>query len=179
MPVEGRPLRDLAVAFGYSAMALTKVAGELEAKALASVSRDGKTRRLRFGEERRALWDRAQPILASPVRVRQWVRGRGGRMPGLVAGLTALERLTEIAGDRLPTLALARRDLKGFIDRGDLVVCRFPDEAEAAVEGWSYDPARLAAGESVDALSLYLSLRETADERVRKELRRLLEGVAW
>lgn len=50
--------------------------------------------------------------LASPVRVRQWVRGRGGRMPGLVAGLTALQRLTEIAGDRLPTLALAPRDLR-------------------------------------------------------------------
>ena len=49
-----------------------------------------------------------------------------------------------------------------------------PVTTVAAIEGWRYDPTTLATGDCVDRLSLYLALRDTADERVRKELRTLL-----
>jgi hypothetical protein len=179
-PVEGLPLGDVAVAFGYSAMMLSKIAAELAATGLATATREGRTRRLRFAMARKDLWQRALPRLASPVRQRLWVRQWTGKdVRKLAAGLTALERYTDIADDRVPTYAMTRADLRAAIARGDILTCEDADEAVAAVEGWRYDPATLATEGRADRLSLYLALRDTADERVQKELRTLLEGVGW
>jgi hypothetical protein len=53
------------------------------------------------------------------------------------------------------------------------------DEANACIEAWTYDPRLLAADGRVDALSLYLSLRDSPDERVQQQLESLLEAVSW
>jgi hypothetical protein len=47
------------------------------------------------------------------------------------------------------------------------------------VEVWSYPPKATADGPVVDRLSLYLSLRGTADERVEVALNQLLEDMKW
>lgn len=173
--VEGVPLGDVAAEFGYSAMMLSKVAVELTAAGLSTATREGRTRRLRFATARQDLWKRALPRLTSPVCLRLWVQQWGGKeTPKVAAGLTALESYTAIADDRVATYAMTRRDLREAIARGDVVTCEDEDEAVAAVEGWRYDPAVLATGDCADRLSLYLALRDTADERVRKELRTLL-----
>jgi hypothetical protein len=177
-PVEGVPLGDVAVAFGYSAMMLSKIAAELAATGLATATREGRTRRLLFAEARQDLWERALPRLASPVRHRLWVRQWAGKdVRKVAAGLTALERYTDIADDRVPTYAMSRADLRTALARGDIVTCEDADEAVAAIEGWCYDPATLATGDRADRLSLYLALRETADERVQKELRTLIASI--
>lgn len=179
-PVEAVPLGDVAATFGYSAMTLTKIAAELAVNELATVTREGRTRLIRFVEARRALWDRALPTLANPVSIRLWVRRWAAvDVEKVVAGLTALERYTAIADDRLPTFAMARPDLRTAIARGDIVTCEGEDDAVAAIEGWRYHPTRLATGDCADRLSVYLALRDSADERVQKELRTLLEGVEW
>ena len=109
-----------------------------------------------------------------------FVQGRAGASEsGVVAGLTALELLTAIAGDPLPTFAVWRNRLRAAIRRGAIGLCEIPDDADAVVEEWTYDPTRLADGECADRLSLYLSLRATEDERIRKESQTLLEGVPW
>ncbi len=179
-PVDGVPLGEVAAAFGYSAMTLSKVAAELGAAGLATATREGRTRHLRFPMARPDLWKQAIPRLTSPVRLRVWVRrwtAQDGRK--VAAGLTALERYTEIADDLVPTYAMARADLRTTIARGDIVTCEDADEAVAAIEGWRYNPATIAIGDCADRLSLYLALRDTADERVQKELQKLLEGVGW
>ena len=45
---------------------------------------------------------------------------------------------------------------------------------EHVVEVWRYDPKLLGENGMVDRLSLYLSLRDTEDERVRKEVKKLI-----
>ena len=47
------------------------------------------------------------------------------------------------------------------------------------VEVWRYDPMLLAEDGRVDALSLYLSLRDTEDERVHKEINQLIKDRQW
>lgn len=78
-------------------------------------------------------------------------------------------------GAVVPSLNEYRRRL----GRKQLVVCEVVDDAEAALECWTYDPARLAKGGPVDRLSLYLSLQDSHDERVQKELKAMLEGMKW
>jgi hypothetical protein len=161
-------------------MTLSKVAGELEAKGLCSVVRSGKTRGLSFISAGRELWEQALPVLSNPVTSRKWVlRWEPVKVLKIAAGMTALERYTAIADDRIPTFALWRNEVRTGLERGDIVGCEGPDEAVAEIECWTYDPARLVDGDCVDRLSLYLSLKDATDERVQKELMALLEGVTW
>jgi hypothetical protein len=165
---------------GYSNMTLTNVANELEASGLCEVVRDGRTRHLAFGRRGADLWKRALDHLSTPLRARRWIRRpKAGQPRMLVAGMTALERYTEIADDPIPTFALWQHEYRRGRERGDIVECESADEADAAVESWAYDPARLVDGDCVDRLSLYLALRDMTDERVQKELKRLLGEVKW
>jgi DNA-binding MarR family transcriptional regulator len=178
--VEGRPLREVASALGYSAMTLSNVADELQSAGLCEIVTAGRTRHLVFGTRGRELWERALPLLDSPVRARHCVRHTSRQAAELpVAGITALERYTGIVDDPVLTVAVRDREYRTLLERGDLVGCDGPEEAEAAVEVWPYDPVRLASTGCVDRLSLYLSLRDSPDERVQKELKSLLEGVPW
>jgi hypothetical protein len=178
--VEGAPLAEVAGQLGYSAMTMSKVAAELAARDLAAVKRNGKARQIEFCLPRRGLWEKALPVLASPVRSTMFVRGRRtARDIGVVAGLTALARYTAIAGGPLTVLAVWRNTLRDAIRRDAVVACQVPDDADTVIEAWTYDPTRLADIETVDRMSLYLSLRDSEDERIQKELAGLLKGVAW
>ena len=53
------------------------------------------------------------------------------------------------------------------------------DENRIEVQTWTYDPQRLARDGVVDRLSLYLSARESPDERVAQAAGELLETIAW
>ncbi len=180
MKVEGAALGEVAGQLGYSAMTLSKVAAELLAHDLAAVPRSGKARHLEFRLPRRELWEKALPVLASPVRSTMFVRGRRtAREIGVVAGLTALARYTAIADGPLTVFAVWRNAFRDAIRRNTIVECQVPEDAGTVIEVWNYDPTRVADIETVDRLSLYLSLRASEDERVQKELTALLAGVAW
>jgi hypothetical protein len=47
------------------------------------------------------------------------------------------------------------------------------------VEVWRYDPRLLSKTETVDKLSLYLSLKDNEDERVQIELENLMNEIQW
>ena len=49
--------------------------------------------------------------------------------------------------------------------------------SQVAVEMWRYDPRKLSKGKMVDGLSLALSLREDADERVEEAVEEMLNNL--
>ncbi len=49
--------------------------------------------------------------------------------------------------------------------------------SQVAVEMWRYDPRKLSKGKTVDELSLALSLREDADERVEEAVEGMLQDL--
>ena len=107
-----------------------------------------------------------------------WLRGNIPRSPELPAGLTALSQLTAIADDRLPTYALSAEVYQASLEKGIFHGCDGPEEANLRLETWNYDPLLLARGDWADALSLYLSLRESPDERIQQQLTELIGHVA-
>jgi hypothetical protein len=84
-----------------------------------------------------------------------------------------------IAADRLPTYALALDDFQDLLERDYLADCLDAEQATARIEVWSYHPRLLGDDRTVDPLSLYLSLRNSADERVQQQLEKLIEGIKW
>ena len=132
---------------------------------------------LDFGLRGKALWDRAEPLMASPVRRTQWVRWGQPRARAVASGTTALSRLSMLAEDTVETYAMRDRDLAAALEKGQLLGCSGREEADARMESWKYDPWVLAENAVADPCSLYLSLRRSGDERVQKEIQFLIERL--
>jgi hypothetical protein len=167
-------LGQIASRLGYSAMAISKAQDELQRTQLCDAIRSGRTIFLHFNLKGKDLWDKAQPLLSTPVKRTQWIRWGQPRARAAIAGLSALSRYSMIADESLPTYAMRDRDLLNALENGSIYGSAGREDAEARMESWKYDPWLLADKEIVDPASLYLSLRQSADERVQKEREGLL-----
>jgi hypothetical protein len=177
--VEAMSLRELAGELGYSAMTLSTVRIELESLGLCKSIQQGRSTHIEFLAPLRTLWERAEPHLRSPVKARHWVRFMHPDKQNLQAGLTALAASSMISDDERPTYAMRSAEYRAQLEKGGIAGCPGPENAQARVECWAYDPRLLSDGPAVDRLSLYLSLRGTHDERVEKALTALLEDSPW
>jgi DNA-binding MarR family transcriptional regulator len=171
------PLAQLGERLAYSPQAMSFAQAELHDAKLCEVRRAGKTIFLEFALRGKALWEKVEPLMASPVRRTQWVRWGQPRARAVVSGTTALSRVSMLAEDAVATYALRDRELGAALEKGELVGCRGSDEADARMESWKYDPWVLAENAVADPCSLYLSLRASGDERVQKEIGLLIERL--
>ena len=178
-PLRALPLKSIAEKLHCSAMMLSKVKDELEEAGICDVERIGRSMTLTFSASNRELWELAHERMTSPVKKTCWVQWKTPGYPGLLAGISALSRRTMLADDRIPTYALGPRMLESWLQKGFVTECSDSDQATAKIEIWSYEPKFLGDNESVDPLSLYLSLRYNADERIQQQLEQLLEEVKW
>ena len=177
--LEDLPLRIIAEKIGYSPIMLTKVKDELEAADLCGTSRQGRSITLAFKAHGRQLWERVQPLLSSPVKKAHWLRWEQPGAPALAAGLTALSHRTDISDDRLPTYALHSATFQANLERGLYRGYQGPEEANLRMESWSYNPQLFGDEKRVDPLSLYLSLRDSPDDRIQQQLERLIDQISW
>ncbi len=178
-PVDAFTLAEVAQKLGYSAMTLTKIAQELNAHELAQTVRQGRKLHLHFPVAGQELWELAKPLLQSPVKETYWAQVAPGVALPFVAGISALAKVSSLLPDAQPVLALPGKRVQEL--RREEMLQFYPDAAQAvfSLQVWRYDPAPLAEGECVDRLSLYLSLRDSSDERVRLALHEMMEKIAW
>jgi DNA-binding transcriptional ArsR family regulator len=178
-PASGTPSGS-ARRLGYTAMAMGQALNQLEDAKLVNVHKEGRERLFELAGEPADLWQRAQPLLASPISRRRYLVGvaPSGRI-GLAAGLSALTTYSALAEPTVPVVALERVNTKSLLDAHGVQELPTADEAELEVEVWSYEPGLLSEGPAVDRLSLYLSLRDDTDERVHSALDEMMRGITW
>jgi len=118
------------------------------------------------------LWEKAMPLMLSPVERILYTDEQLEEKP--IAGESALESYTMLSTPEVPCKAVSKvwvaEHPKAMLNK---------NYGECRVEVWRYDPMLLAKGNVVDPLSLYLSLQSNEDERVRIELRNLINNVKW
>lgn len=175
--LDGVPLRVIAEKLNCSAMMLSKVKNELLEAGICSTKRDGRALLLEFPQSKSSTWEMVKDKMTSPVKAAHWVQHTETVLPALLAGFSALSRHSMIAEDTLPTYALGSDGFAPLVEQGMLTPLPDADTAHARMELWSYDPRLLSGGETVDALSLYLTMRSTEDERIEQALEQLLKGV--
>lgn len=165
---------------GYTAMAMGQALNQLEDAKLVTVHKEGRERRFELAGEPADLWLQAQPLLANPISRRRYLIGApASAHEGIAGGLSALATYSALAEPSVPVVAFDRSNATGLLAAHGVQQLPTADEAELEVEVWSYDPALLSDGSAVDRLSLYLCLREDADERVHSALDEMMRGVAW
>jgi DNA-binding transcriptional ArsR family regulator len=170
----------LAGELGYTPMAMGQALDQLEAAGLADVRRQGRERLFTMAGDPKDTWDKAQPLLASPIKRRHClVKGSRGVADGLMSGLTALATYSSLAEPALPVFAMSAPQARQLLDSQDVIDVPSTDGADFELEVWSYDPRLLSKGPAVDRLSLYLALRDDQDERVQSALEEMLRGITW
>ena len=120
---------------------------------------------LHYGKE---LWDAARAYMRSPVKETFYCDNLDFSLYP-ESGLSALSFYSNLANDDIPTIAVYARDFNKTTISG---LNQF--DGNYAIEVWRY-PSLWQ--DRVDPLSLYLSLENNKDPRVRKELDNMFDSV--
>lgn len=165
--------------FGYTAMTVSRAARELQAAGLAKAFAVGREKWLRFDQGPKDIWQRAQSWLRSPVNRSVWAVSAGDSIDDApLAGLSALAAQSALADPTCPERAISSERWK-HAQRKDLQVLHLPEPGATRWQVWRYDPRRLADNGLVDPLSLIVSLREDADDRVQQAVEQLEARLPW
>ncbi len=181
LSVEPMALRDWAGLLGFSTMTTSRICNELADSGLCGKEQHGKKVVLCFDSDRHALWDRILPRLRNPILRLSYVNGVNPKKRiGLKAGLSALSRYSSIAQGRNAVYAMKAAEYRRAVSEGRLIEQPSQDEDSIVIEQWRYRPELLSDGnDAVDRLSLFLSLRDSHDERIEAALDELKEGIKW
>ena len=171
--LNNKSISDFADIFKISKMHASRAVDELKAAGLVRINQKGAAKFLQF-QDKKELWANALPYLANPVLKRIYTNDNiaGGRF----AGYTALSEYTLIDGGEQKTKAIFK---KQFLKATKNVEIKStPAEfAKNCIEVWEWDPEILGDGKFADPLSLYLSMRDNADDRTQIALKEILENM--
>lgn len=176
--VDGRTAPQLAARYRYSRMTMVRAIDELGRRGLADVDASGKPLVFKMRWKGRDLWERARPLLRSPVRKRRRIPEPPPEMKKQLplAGESALAALGELAEPLVEVRAVAASRWDTLRKHWDIDRLPAWDERAIELETWSYDPT-LPGDDIVDPLSLWLSLPEASDERFQMAKEELLRRV--
>lgn len=146
---------------------LTRACQELAYHHLAVLGKKGRSRFMSFAQDRRLLWRSAEKCLRSPVV--KCIRYTGKMDDAVTAGYPALAKLSDMAPDGDPVFAMTLAETRKLDERK---IRRYNG---AEIEIWRYSPRLLARDGYVDPLSLYMSLKDSPDARIKIALASLLE----
>ncbi|MBV8036370.1 hypothetical protein [Roseateles sp.] len=170
----------VAVALGYTPMTLSRAVRELTAAGLATSYTVGRSRWLRMELPPKQLWERAKPAMRTPVRRTIWAAANGivASRLGRIAGLSALARYSMLAEPKWPVYAMTTAGWRAATDAG---LRELPEPEAGAQEWqlWNYSPALKPNADTVDPLSLMLSLEDKVDDRIQIALDELKGQLPW
>jgi hypothetical protein len=175
---------DLVGGEAYSKMTISRVMKEFQSFGLIEQASNDNPPRWRFVETPQVVWEKALPVLQSPVKRVAYA----GWSPQLqrAAGLSALSKASMLGEPSIPVIAFSKEEWDLEVEGADRTeVGRF-DDPVFEVEIWSYSPDHIpgktcvpVSSESVDPLSLYLSLKDDGDDRVQISLDEMMEKIEW
>lgn len=171
--IEGTTGNQLAELFGVTQMTVSRAVRELENFGLCSFEKKGTEKKVRFGTKKE-LWQKAQKLFTSPVVGTVELAESPLELP--LAGDPALEHYTMIAGIPPKTYAIYKREFLQLKRQGKIKLPRVGEE-KLRLQLWKRDPKPLAQGKYIDPISLYLSEKNSTDDRIQVETRRMMEEL--
>ncbi|MBK7958057.1 MAG: MarR family transcriptional regulator [Bacteroidetes bacterium] len=182
--LEGLPFKEIAQKLGYTPMAITNAIDNLKYHELVDVEGE-KEKCIHFRHERHELWNIAQEqnLLGNPVIKTVYVDEKPRDLFLLYSNASALPQYTDLNPSRQKYYAIEKTVFYGLQKRNALINPN-DNEGRYALEVWKYNPLTLADElpndmPVVDPLSLYLSMKESEDERIEIALDQILEKFTW
>lgn len=172
MSLEGLSVSEVASKIcQYSYVSIAKAVENIEALGLCECRKDAeRSKRISFIAEGRELWEKSRPYMTTPVKDVKYC----DVVPSigfLYSGVSALASYTMLSPDETPTIAVYSGrfkavDFKGLNDF----------DGNVKIEIWRY-PEMDPKTDTVDRLSLFLSLEDDTDPRVDKENKIMFDKI--
>lgn len=158
-------------------MTVSRAVKELSDAGLASVVGQVRPRLLQFEATAQAVWQKALPLLRSPIKQSVWAMPHAAlQQHARLAGESALAEATLLAAPVHPVFAISSAQWQSAQALG-MQALPAAEPGACQWQIWAYDPNISPAVDTVDALSLLLSLRNDPDERVQQALTELARGL--
>jgi len=173
--ITGINFKTLAEKLNYGRMTITRAADDLTRLGLCEIA-GGKNKSLNFAKDKLQLWNKAQQFLINPVK--KVVYADFLKDTGLVCitGIPALSNYTNIADDDKKSFAVYLNDFKN-LRKKKIIHLAGGKEENITLQVWKYNPGILTNNRYVDPLSLYLTLKDSNNERIEGELNNLLNKL--
>ena len=176
-----QPIRkvDLAKRLELSAMNVTRAVQELEALELVAVEKTGRSDYVSAVDSGKSLYEKALPYMINPVQKRLHVQKADMFAELPMAGEYALATYSMLNEPQIECKAISRKKYKGLDGIEEIDPAWSSSLDYIQLELWKYDPQPLADDDTVDVISLTLSLRGNQDERVEQAVEEMMEGYKW
>lgn len=178
---ENKPLKEIARMFNYTSMAITKAVNNLYQHDLCLI-KGNKEKYIFFKVDIPELWHNALPYLTNPVLKKVFVEEKPQKAV-LLSNTSALPEYTDMNPSRQLYYAIDRGNYFNLLKEGKLLNHN-EFEGRYCLEVWKYNPLFLVEKLNndlgvVDPLSLYLSLKDSKDERTDFALETLIGKNIW
>ena len=169
--------RQLAEILPYNYLTISRAIESLTSFDLCTIE-GGKEKLLRFKEKKKEILIKAIPYLTNPVKKTVYINTELPDQYRILTFINALAHYTNISDAPRDHFAISARDFQMLSKQGKIPM--FSDyDGNSYVEQWKYPPIVLKDEGYVDRLSLYLTFRNTTNERIEAELETMLEKVSW
>ena len=166
---------------GYTPMAITKAAKDLEQFDLIDIL-GTKEKFISFKLDKKELWDQAENmgLLRSPVMKRVFVDQIPDGLNLCYSYFSAIGEYSDLNPGNQDYIAVDKK-IYHELEKSQSFVNPNNDEGRYCIEVWSYNPIRLTnpAAKCVDPLSLYLSLKDSGDERIEMACEQIIDRYQW
>ena len=168
--IEGLSAAEIAALVGLAYPTINVALRWLEANNLINLV-GSKRKQVQIAVDKRALWHKALPLMSSPVERTLFADSQPTRC--LPSGETAMGYYTMLAEPTTPVVAISKATAKAIAPALN------KQYGDFKVEVWKYTPELLAENGVVDRLSLFLSLKDSEDERTQIECDTLINQIKW
>lgn len=168
--LDGMDASRLAELTGMAYSTIIKAINWLSTNQIVTLS-EGKQKFVQFAADGRSLWVKTLPLMTSPVE--RTLFSDADLIDASKAGESAMGEYTMLAEPVTPVVAVSKNFAQQNRQQLD------SKHGVTQVQVWCYNPALLADGVNVDRLSLYLSMKDSADERVQMECDTLINEMKW
>lgn len=182
--LEEHPFKEIAEKLDYTPMTITNAINNLKYHDLVEVNGE-KEKFIRFRYNRSELWNitQQQKLQVNPVLKTVFVDEKPKDLFLLPTNASALPEYTDLNPSRQQYYAIEKTVFYG-LQKDNALANPNENEGRYALEIWKYNPMTLV-GElpnnltAVDPLSLYLSLKDSKDERLEMALEQIIEKHIW
>lgn len=170
--LEGRSAKELTEVIPYKYVTLTLALQVLQDLGLCTLIADStQERRLHFELKGKALWEKALPLLKSPLKKSFYCDNVRNEATYPQGGINALAHYSMLVPEAIKTLIAVERTDTVKEDNFERINSW---DGTFRIEIWKYPPINIEQG-FADRLSLVLTLMNNEDPRVHKEVERIIE----
>jgi DNA-binding MarR family transcriptional regulator len=162
----------------YAIMSVSRAFTEFVTYGLVSREEHWRRKPITWLYQGRELWEKALPLLFNPAQKSLWINN-SERLSYCLAGISALSRYSMINEDDYLTYATISSIAKKDFGIHYMNHRNRPSDNFNQLQIWRYNPKLISNEDVVDRLSLYLSLKDSTDERIQIALDEMMAGIRW